>query len=211
MLEAILVFMVLALIVVSVLSTRSRPPQNQANNDFITTRVRSDIASDISTVTTQIKRPRLQVSWMENLTGGSPAAKTWDLAEKLNPPVHHQQVGPITSAKRLVKGISWHNKVTLFLRNPITQAFENEQIILDLLSALNITAKIVDVSSDAEMHLGLPQSNDYADLPYLYINGVAFGNTSTILDASRNGELTAALTKAGVTFDTQAAAHLQQR
>lgn len=134
-----------------------------------------------------------------------------DLAETLNPTVVHTHIGAEQSARRLVKGIAGLHDVAIFISTRADQATDNERIILDVFETLKINPKIVDVSSDADMHLGLPQSDGQADLPYLYIDGIAFGNIRTILDASRNGDLTTALTNAGVTFDTQAAAHLQQR
>lgn len=132
------------------------------------------------------------------------------LAETLNPAAVHNQVGAEESAHRLVKGLAFHNKVTVFLRGPTTQATDNEKIILDVFASIGVSPKTVDVSSDADMHLGLPQKGDGADLPYLYIGGIAFGGISTILDASRNGALAAALTSADVTFDEGAAEKLRQ-
>ncbi|MFT5629476.1 MAG: glutaredoxin-related protein [Gammaproteobacteria bacterium] len=132
------------------------------------------------------------------------------LAETLNPTVIHRPVGPRESARLLVKGITFNNKVTVFLHGPTTQATDNEQIILDVFASIRVSPKIVDVSSDTDMHLGLPQKDGTADLPYLYIDGIAFGNIGTILDASRNDELAATLTAADVTFDEDAAEKLRQ-
>lgn len=132
------------------------------------------------------------------------------LAETLNPTVIHRPVGAAESARRLIKGIAFHNKVTVFLHGSTTQATENEQIILDVFTSIGVSPKTVDVSSDTDMHLGLPQKDGTADLPYLYIDGIAFGNIGTILDACRNGELATALTAADVTFDEGAAEKLRQ-
>lgn len=93
----------------------------------------------------------------------------------------------------MVKGIAFSNTVTAFISTNAAQATEKECIILDVFATIGVSPKVVDVSSDADMHLGLPQQDGSADLPYLYIDGIAFGNISAILDASRNGELTTAL------------------
>lgn len=132
------------------------------------------------------------------------------LAESLNPTLIHRPVGAEESARLLVKGIAFNNKVTVFLHGPTTRATDKEQIILDVFASIRVSPKIVDVSSDTDMHLGLPQKNGTADLPYLYIDGIAFGNIGTILDASRNDELAATLTAADVTFDEDAAEKLRQ-
>lgn len=133
------------------------------------------------------------------------------LAETLNPTVIHRHVGASESAYRLVKGIARLNDVSIFISTDADQATENEHIILDVFKKLKIEPKIVDVSSDTDMYLGLPQADGQADLPYLYIDGVAFGNIGTILDACRNCALIAALSAANVAFNADAAEKLRQR
>ena len=137
-------------------------------------------------------------------------AQTQAMAARLNPEVTHGTYNNTDSAQRLVKGIALLNKVTLFLSGSEADATENEVIVLDLLSALSLSPRIVNVASDADMHLGLPQRDSAADLPHLYLGGMAFGGIQTILDAARDGSLTTSLTRAGIPFDADAAAQLRQ-
>lgn len=60
------------------------------------------------------------------------------------------------------------------------------------------------------MHLGLPQSEGIAELPYLYIYGIAFGNFGAILEAVQDGSLTTALGDAGIAIETRAALSLRK-
>ena len=133
------------------------------------------------------------------------------MAALLNPDVTHGTYNNADSAQRLVKGIALQNKVALFLSGSEADATENEVIVLDLLSALGLSPRIVNVASDADMHLGLPQRDGAADLPHLYLGGMAFGGIQTILDAARDGSLTTSLTRAGIPFDADAASSARFR
>ena len=137
-------------------------------------------------------------------------AQTRAIAATLNPEQHARPTSAKVSAERLVKGIAFRNKVTLFMAGPIDQATENDQILLDIFGALTVAPKCVDVSSDADMHLGLPQSKGIAELPYLYIDGIAFGNFGAILEAVQDGSLTTALDDAGIAIETSAAQCLRK-
>lgn len=112
------------------------------------------------------------------------------------------------SALKLVKGIAFHNEMTLFLRNGKSQANENEQIILDLFSTLDIDPKIVNVSSDSDMHLGIPFKDGKADIPYLYIDGLPFGGAAEILASVSNGGLAEKLTTAKISFNLEVATQM---
>ena len=96
------------------------------------------------------------------------------------------------------------------MSGPIDQAAENDQILLDIFGALTVAPKCVDVSSDADMHLSLPQAKGIAELPYLYIDGIAFGNFGAILEAVQDGSLTTALGDAGIAIETSAALSLRK-
>ena len=137
-------------------------------------------------------------------------AQTHAMAARLNPDVTHGTYNNADSAQRLVKGIALQNKVALFLSGSEADATENEVIVLDLLSALGLSPRIVNVASDADMHLGLPQRDSAADLPHLYLGGMAFGGIQTILDAARDGSLTTGLTRVGIPFDADAAEQLRR-
>lgn len=137
-------------------------------------------------------------------------AQTRAIAAKLNPAQRARTTSAKVSAERLVKGVAFHNKVCLFMAGPIDQASENEQILLDIFGALNLQPKLVDVSSDNDMHLGLPQSEGLVILPYLYVGGIAFGNFGTILETVQDGSLFTAFSDADIVIDTNAAQTLQK-
>lgn len=136
--------------------------------------------------------------------------QTQRIAAAHNSEKPHKITDAKTSAQRLVKGIAFHNNVCLFMAGPTGQASENEQILLDIFAVLNIQPKLVDVSSDNDMHLGLPQSEGLANLPYLYIGGIAFGNFGAILESVQDGSLFTAFSDAGIVIDANAAQSLQK-
>lgn len=115
-----------------------------------------------------------------------------------------------TSATALVKGIAFHNEITLFLHNDKAHANENEQIILDLLETLDLAPKVVDVSTDSDLHLGIPLKDGEADIPYLYIDGLPFGGAAEILDAVSNGKLAEKLSAAKIAFNRDSATQMMR-
>ena len=135
-------------------------------------------------------------------------SRTWALAARLNPPQHHSHMTGRASATNLVKGIAQMNPVTLFLATSIDMASEDDQILIDLFKSLQTPLKIVDVSSDSDLCLGLPQIGDTVDLPHLYIRGLPFGGLATILNATRDGTLIETLSDAKITYDKATAAAL---
>lgn len=133
-----------------------------------------------------------------------------DLAARLNPPKTYRHTSPKASANRLVKGIAFNNPVTLFLERGAEQATDNERIILDLFEILDVDPTIIDVSSDSEMHLGIPHIDDKPNLPYLYIGGIAYGGASNILEGVQDGKLVERLKASRITVNTSTAKQLRQ-
>jgi glutaredoxin-related protein len=120
------------------------------------------------------------------------------------------RVSPHQSAERLVKGIAQIHDVALFTSGPLADDPDDPTVIMhDLLTALELTVRLVDVTSDAQMHLGLPHLDDEPVIPHLYINASAVGGAEVTLQQAQSGELAARLKKAKIPFNHTVAAALQ--
>lgn len=122
------------------------------------------------------------------------------------------RVTHVESAKRLVDGLARMQPVTLFTPEGLSDdPTDPSRIIYDLLETLALSPRVVDVSADAEMHLGLPQVDGQAIVPHLYLKARPIGGGAAIFDLARSGELAKALTEARIRFDQSAAKSLRRR
>jgi len=131
------------------------------------------------------------------------------LAQRLNPQEALVHTTAIDSAERLVSGIALRTPVVVFMDGKAdTTQDANTQLLVDLLTSLQIAFKDVDVPADPEMHLGLPQKDGAVDLPYLYIGGLAIGGPAQALEMAQSGGLIAQLDAHDVSYDQTIAAGL---
>lgn len=109
------------------------------------------------------------------------------------------------SAIRLVRGIALHNDVVLFTKQGLAEDQKApSRLIYDVMTALCPEIKVVDVSGDSDMHMGLAQEDGEAILPCLYIGGKFIGDQAAVLEALQNGNLEKELQRARVSYDSHA-------
>jgi len=114
-------------------------------------------------------------------------------------------------ATRLVHGIALHNDIVLFTKTGLAEDKEApSRLIHDILTALCPQIKVVDVSSDRDMHLGLPHADGNPILPCLYVGGDFIGDQNAVLRALDSGELVAQLEQAKIEFNKETAQALMQ-
>lgn len=115
------------------------------------------------------------------------------------------------SARNLVDGLARMAPVTLFIGPAADEAGEEDRLLIDLFETLSCPMKVVDVSSDEDMHLGLPvDESGEPVLPVIYICGELFGDTAQTLDAARDGSLAARLRQGDVPHNALAAQGLAE-
>lgn len=160
----------------------------------------------------RVERSNARLSAKNSAGGGSLSGiESADL--RIPPPARIERVMPISdqeSAKRLVKGIAFHNDVVLFTASGVSNDPEAPSRLLnDVLTALCSNIKVVDVSSDNDMHLGLPEKNGQPILPCVYVDGRLIGGQFEVLDAIKNGRFFEALDRATISYDFDVAAGLK--
>lgn len=117
----------------------------------------------------------------------------------------------MTNASETIKNTVTSNDVVLFMKGTATMpqcGFSSK--VAGVLNYMGVPFKDVNVLADADIRQGIKDYSDWPTIPQLYVKGEFVGGCDIVTEMTLSGELDELLSKAGVTFNKEAADKIRE-